>query len=278
MSNEECAEPIRIACIGSSVTKGTGLGDPAKESYPTQLASFLAANGYPAVDMRNFGEGGAGILKRGCNPFWDLDQFADALVFDPDVLIIHLGTNDSREEFWNSEAALLQAKENMFESESFAVEEANTAIVHGELEFEQDLDEFVEMFARMPANPDIFLCTPVPLFHSNGWLKKEILSMEIAPRIRNVAARRGLRVVELLDSSLAQNHALFPDGVHPSRAGATEIATIIGQVLVDDSRQVPDDLHAPAVKPGTVDDCEDVAAKARASAAGDDEQMTEEDR
>jgi len=233
MSTSEGAGPIRIACIGDSVTKGIGLGKPATESYPAQLVEYLHAKGHPAVDARNFGEGGAGILKRGYNPFWDTDQFGDALAFDPDVLVIHLGTNDSRQEFWGNDAsALLRAQEDIFSS--FAKEEALKAIVHGEAEFEQDLEELVEIFSRMPAQPQIFLCTPPPLFDSSGWLSPDIIRTEIAPRIRRIGARKGLKVIELFDSALAQHHDFFPDGLHPNAAGAAEIAALIGFALMEE--------------------------------------------
>lgn len=276
MCSSEGTEAIRIACIGDSVTKGTGLGNPESESYPAQLAAFLQANGYPPVDVRNFGEGGAGLLKRGCNAIWDTDQYGDALVFDPDVLIIHLGTNDSREEFWNNDAALLQAKEDMFAS--FAEEEANKAVVHGEFEFEQDLEELVEIFSRMPARPEIVLCTPVPLFHSNGWLKQAILHAQIAPRIRGVAARKRLRVVELLDSTLAQRHDLFPDGVHPNAAGAAEISALIGQVLLEEDGEQDEDRNE-SVKRGTSGDLGEAAPEGHGSATeSHHQQMVDDDR
>lgn len=229
-------EPVRIACIGGSVTKGTGLGDPAKESYPVQLAAFLQANGYPLADVRNFGQGGAGVLNRGSNPFCDTEQYGDALVFDPDVLVVLLGTNDCRKEYWGNDPSLsLRVRENILAS--FADEEAADAIVHGELEFERDLEDLVEVFGRMPAQPQIFLCTPVPLFHSNGWLNQEVLQSEVAPRIRRVAEKKGLQLVELLDSSLVQRPDLFPDGVHPSAAGAAEVAALVGQVLLEASSE-----------------------------------------
>jgi hypothetical protein len=85
----------------------------------------------------------------------------------------------------------------------------------------------------MPAEPQIFLCTPVPLFHSHGWLDQEVLRTEVAPRIRCVAQKRGLQMVDLLDSSLAQRPDLFPDGIHPNAAGAMEIAALVGQALLE---------------------------------------------
>lgn len=234
MCSGEEQEPIRIACIGSSVTKGTGLCDPSTQSYPAQLAAFLSAQGYPAANVRNFGEGGAGILKRGCNPYCDTEQYGEALAFDAHIVIILLGTNDCRESFWgNDEAnALLHAQEDM--CYDFAKEEKRKAIVYGELEFERDLQELVEVFGMMPAEALVVLCTPAPLFDASGWLKQTLLRDEIAPRIRRVAGMQGLRLVELYDSSLVQCPEIFPDGLHPNAAGAREIAALVGQALLAD--------------------------------------------
>lgn len=275
-SSSERSDAIRIACIGSSVTKGTGVADPAAESYPVYLAAFLQAHGYPPVNVRNFGEGGAGILKRGCNPYWDTDQYGDALAFEPDVLIINLGTNDSREEFWNNGAAALHPEEDIFA----AHEQEDQPTVHGEVEFEQDLEELVEIFGMM-SKPKTFLCTPVPLFHSNGWLKPEILCTEIAPRIRGVAARKGLRVVELFDSMLAQHPDLFPDGIHPSATGAAEISALIGQVLLKDMEEdeQEDDLNESSGNRGKLADHEGTAAQeTEVAVEHENQQMVEEER
>merc|ERR1711920_1073318 len=93
----------------------------------------------------------------------------------------------------------------------------------------------------MPAEAQVFLCTPAPLFDSNGWLSRELLSTQIVPRVRSIAAKRGLRLVELFESSLAQHPEFFPDGLHPNVSGAREIAALVGRVLLENGEESDDE-------------------------------------
>jgi hypothetical protein len=37
--------PIKVACIGNSITYGSGIPDRPRDSYPAQLARMLGKNG-----------------------------------------------------------------------------------------------------------------------------------------------------------------------------------------------------------------------------------------
>ena len=45
--------------------------------------------------MRNFGVGGTTLLKHGDAPYWKQKALQDALAFNPDVVVIKLGTIES---------------------------------------------------------------------------------------------------------------------------------------------------------------------------------------
>ena len=85
-------ETTKVAIIGNSITEGTFLTNPAVNSYPGQLAKMLSVN----WEVGNFGVSGRTILKNGDFPIWDEQKFTDALNFEPDIVIIMLGTNDSK--------------------------------------------------------------------------------------------------------------------------------------------------------------------------------------
>ena len=38
---QKSSKPIRVSCIGNSITYGTGLQNPEKDSYPSQLQNLL---------------------------------------------------------------------------------------------------------------------------------------------------------------------------------------------------------------------------------------------
>src|SRR5690606_25963367 len=83
-------DPIKIACVGNSITYGSGIVDREHNAYPAQLRAMLG-EGY---EVRNFGVGGATLLNKGDKPYRKTEAYADALRFKPDIVFIKLGTND----------------------------------------------------------------------------------------------------------------------------------------------------------------------------------------
>lgn len=59
------AQPVRVACVGNSITYGTGIADREHFSYPVQLQQMLG-NGYV---VGNFGKPGATLLYKGHRPY-----------------------------------------------------------------------------------------------------------------------------------------------------------------------------------------------------------------
>ncbi len=96
------AAPVRVACVGDSITYGYGLSDPARESYPAQLQLLLDAEKPGRFQVRNFGNSGRGVYldtmrggeKRG---FRWMKEHAAALSWKPDIVISNLGINDNGE-------------------------------------------------------------------------------------------------------------------------------------------------------------------------------------
>jgi len=185
--------PIRVACIGDSITYGYGVNDRDHNSYPTQLGVMLG----PKWVVRNFGINGATALKRGTRPYTDQPSFRDALAFKPNVVVIQLGTNDTNAKSWPK---------------------------HHE-EFFSDYLELIHSFAALETRPRIYLCRPVPLFRDRGkdYDTDKILVSEVIPKINQIARRKRLPVVNLY-AEFEDKSALFPDGVHPNAEGARIMA------------------------------------------------------
>ena len=91
---------VKIACIGDSITYGTGVSTPSLKGYPAQLQSLLG-KGYV---VGNFGKGGAYALnadskyneKDAALSYRNTTQYKDSLKYEADVVIIMLGSNDIR--------------------------------------------------------------------------------------------------------------------------------------------------------------------------------------
>ena len=50
--------------------------------------------------VRNFGVSGATMLEKGDKPYWSQQAYKDALEFEPHVVVIKLGTNDTKPQNW----------------------------------------------------------------------------------------------------------------------------------------------------------------------------------
>jgi lysophospholipase L1-like esterase len=80
---KKLTNPIRVACIGDSITRGT--------EYPTDLAMLLGSN----YSVENFGISGATIRFDSNKPYMNQTAFRKATEFEPKIVIIMLGTNDA---------------------------------------------------------------------------------------------------------------------------------------------------------------------------------------
>lgn len=198
-------EPVRIACVGNSITFGDGMVNREQNSYPSQLQAMLGI-GY---DVRNFGKNAATLSRRGDTPYTEQPEYRDALAFLPHLVFIELGTNDSK-------------PQNRLDRESFR----------------GDCLRLVESFSRLPTSPRVILVIPPPCFASGTFeISNEYIRDQITQRLRDVAYETGVEVVDLYAYFLDQG-MWFPDHVHPSSVGAGLIATRFYDVvkLKDDAR------------------------------------------
>jgi lysophospholipase L1-like esterase len=79
------AQIIRVACIGDSITEWS--------HYPEELQQKLG-EGYI---VGNFGVAGSAVTKDSELPYMNQSAFQEAKDFQPQVVIIMLGTNDAKD-------------------------------------------------------------------------------------------------------------------------------------------------------------------------------------
>jgi acyl-CoA thioesterase I len=185
--------PIRVACVGDSITFGAGVEGRESNSYPAVLQHLLGGNS----DVQNFGVSGATLLKKGDHPYWNEEAFKQATAFKPNIVVIKLGTNDSKP----------QNRTNM-------------------TEFASDLRAMVDHFVALESKPRIYLCLPVPVYQTQWGINEDSVANEVIPAIKKVAAERKLTVIDL-HTALANKKEMFPDDVHPNATGAKLIAETI---------------------------------------------------
>ena len=196
-SPAHAASAVRIACVGDSITAGYGLKHPAHDAWPAVLSRLLG----PEYAVKNFGVSGATLLKNGDKPYWKEPGFAQADAFDPQIVVIILGTNDSKPHNWSA---------------------------HGDA-FATDAAALIEHFAQQPDKPTVWVCLPVPIF-ANPFTIDEATTAKIRQIWRKVAAEHHVSVIDP-DPAFDGHPDFFIDGVQPTIAGAEVLAHTIAEAL-----------------------------------------------
>ena len=186
---------VKIACIGDSITWGFTILKRHKDSYPAVLQQLLGSG----FKVRNFGVNNACANFGGDLPYGRLRPFRSALSFKPDIVVIMLGTNDTKR---------------------FNFERGH---------FLSGYESIVDSFISAENKPTVYLMTPPPVFGSIGLdaftLNNDILNSDIIPAIRSTATSKGLKLIDI--NSVIQSKELTNDGVHPNKDGARLIAETV---------------------------------------------------
>ena len=199
---------VKVACVGNSITYGSGLKDRQADSCPSVLGRMLG-EGY---EVQNFGLGGRTMLRKGDRPYIFENRFRDALSFNPDVVVIKLGTNDSK------------PGNRVYIQENFV----------------EDVTALVDSFRLLPSQPTIFLCYPAKVYNNGlGGISDSIVVADIIPRVTQAAKELKMQVIDLyaVTDSMPQN---FPDNVHPNEEGAIAIAEAVYKAITGQAKKYCD--------------------------------------
>ena len=93
-ATQDYDEPLRIACIGDSITEGYSSGDRQLKSYPAQLLKKLSSEKGEVI-LGNYGCSGTRVEDYNGQYYNDMLAYNLALESDADYFIVGLGTNDS---------------------------------------------------------------------------------------------------------------------------------------------------------------------------------------
>ncbi len=194
------ADGIRVACVGDSITQGMGVmfDHMSRNSYPALLQGLLGKK----YQVLNYGHSSRTLLNSGDYPYHNSPFFTASIRSDPAIVLIMLGTNDSKPQNWKS------------------------------TDYERELGEFVETYKNLLSNPTVYLLTPPTAFLRKG--KKEvafkisnvIIENEIIPIVKNVAEKMKAPIIDIFSATKIYPE-YFPDGVHPNAVGNKVIAETV---------------------------------------------------
>lgn len=190
-------DAVRVACIGNSITFGAGIRNRSRDSYPSVLARMLGDNYW----VKNFGVSARTMLNKGDHPYMNEPTYKNALAFNPNIVVIKLGTNDSKSFNWKYRA-----------------------------DFMKDAQTMIDAFKGLPSQPKIYLCYPSKAYLTGDGINDDIISKEIIPMIKKLAKKNDLSVIDL-HTAMDGMPELFPDRIHPNEKGAQVMAKAVYQSI-----------------------------------------------
>ncbi len=191
---------IKVACVGDSITYGLGVEfGRRKKSYPAILAEYLGES----YQVLNYGLSNRTLLSTGDMPYQKEKHFNDSLNQSPDIVILMLGTNDSKGINWDA------------------------------VRFKDEYIQIICKYQEIAKHPEIYIMAPPRTFiavNSEKDCNNDVIKNEVCKIVANVAQETGANLIDLYE--LTELHGEWmPDGIHPNAVGNRSIAKTIYEEL-----------------------------------------------
>ena len=182
---------VRVACIGNSITDGDGIAFSDANGYPAKLGKLLGEN----YLVKNFGLSGHTMLQKGDRPYMANPTYQACKDFNPNIVIIKLGSNDSKPYNWE----------------------------HGD-EFGKDMQQMIDELNALPARPRIWLAYPAKPVKPSFGISDSVIVHGIKPVVDKLARKNKRSVIDFYSVFDNRDDLMQADGIHPNEAGAAAMA------------------------------------------------------
>ena len=193
---------LRVACVGDSITYGVNL--PPGQTYPADLQKMLGPN----AEVKTFAFPGLSLLSlpKGNPPlhpaYVGTAYYQQALQFNPNIVVIMLGTNDGSFPFGSGQS---------------------WPQVYGP-RFTEQYQALIQSFRQLPARPQVFVATCPAVFGVNQYaISPVIVNETVVPYLVKIGTAAHAPIIDVHGATAAYP-ADFGDKVHPSPHGAMIIA------------------------------------------------------
>ena len=196
-------KPIKVACVGNSITYGYGIENREQNSYPSVLQRLLG-KGYK---VENFGHSGATLLSKGHHPYIQQEEYQKALAFAADIVVIHLGINDTDPRNWPNYRN----------------------------DFVKDYLTLISSFKKANPKARIVIARMSPLSHHHPRFESGTRDWhaEIQQAIALVAQQTNAQLIDFHEP-LYHFPQMLPDAVHPNAQGAAILAQVVYGAITSD--------------------------------------------
>ena len=194
---------IKVACVGNSITYGYTLPDRETNAYPAKLQKMLGDD----YVVGNFGKSGATLLNKGHRPYMQQEEYHKAIDFAGDIVVIHLGINDTDPRDWPNYRDF----------------------------FIQDYRALIDSFRVANSRCHILIArlTPIADRHPRFESGTRDWHDEIQLAIENIAKYAGVQLIDF-HAPLYPYPFMLPDAVHPNVEGAEILAKTVYEGITGD--------------------------------------------
>ena len=190
---------IRVACVGDSVTFGHGVKGWIRNTYPRKLGKLLGKK----YCVHNYGKCSVTASLTGDFPFENTKEYKQSLSFKPDIVILMLGTNDTKPQNYKSGEECLK-----------------------------DCLRILSSYKNVNSEVKLYIVTPPPAFEFENELAIYDIDPKAIKEIRKaILDKQDLNVIDIY-KYLEDKTELFWDGVHPNKDGTSVIAETIYKNLL----------------------------------------------
>ena len=236
-------DKIKVACVGNSITYGTGVADREVNAYPVKLQGMLG----DAYEVGNFGKPGATLLNKGHRPYIQQQEYKDALVFAGDIVVIHLGINDTDPRNWPNYRD----------------------------EFIGDYRSLMQSFREVNPKVRFLLARMTPLSDRHWRFESGTRDWheEIQTAIECIAKAEGVQLIDFHEPLYPYPY-LLEDAVHPNAEGAAILAKTVYEGITGDfgglqmSAMYSDNMVLQHGRPLTIQGKADAGEKVTVAIAG----------
>lgn len=193
------ARPKRVACVGDSITYGLRIIDRKNDSYPAVLQKLLGDD----YEVRNFGANSATVQEHANRPYMAKKIFQESLSWEPEIVVVMMGTNDSKKQNWKGADAYLAAMEKL-----------------------------ISCYQALHSSPKIYVLTPPKAFSSY----MGISDVHIEEEAEVLRSRNAWPLIDIRSEFSHWRHWIGPDGIHPNAQGAAVIAMRVAEKLQEDTK------------------------------------------
>lgn len=198
-------DQIKVACVGDSITYGLFVANRDKNNYPSVLNRLLGDK----YCVNNFAYTNRTATKSGDYPLVKEKIYKQSLDFNPDIVIILLGSNDSKENNWDKD------------------------------KFVADYSEMIDSYLSLESAPKVYALLPPPVFEVKGkvlyQIRKDIIEQDIVPTVGQIAKMKNVECIDVFNV-FKDRPDLFFDGVHPNAKGSKLLAQSVYKALKESDK------------------------------------------